>query len=249
MSKRNRDREDAGKSAASWQKHKIIKQAADGQINAWRASHPNGKIAIVDANAGDGEGVPCAQGDLFDDSIVSLPTSALAASLAVQHGADVFLCEKDAEKRGELLTRFPWVTVLGDHALAPAQLNGYQYALIISDPCGPAGHGIEHLQAMARKIRHADFIVVFDEQFLVRLAGVAPPAGDDTDKPQRRAWETSRQRYAPMIDPQWWPTTLERQRLARTCLIPASPAFHFRILVITNYLSHAAQRPPFKVFS
>jgi hypothetical protein len=242
--KRNRKRENAGKSEASWQKHNIFEKAASGQINAWHVSHPDGKIAIVDANAGDGEAVSRPQGDLFDDNL-SLPTPALAVSLAAKRHADVFLCEKHDAKRRLLKARFPSATILADHALVPARLNGYRYALIISDPNGPGDQGIEYLQAIARQMHQADFIISFCEGFLHRVNGVAPPIGDASDTPQRRAWEVSRQRYLPRLVPQWWTTTLSRRHLARTMLIKASPGYHYRVLVIANYLSHAVQRHPF----
>jgi len=247
--KRNRSRENAGKSDTSWIKHKLIQQAANGQINAYRVRHSTARIAIIDANAGDGEGVPRPQCDLFEDGpSISIPTPALAASLAVEHGGDVYLCEKDADKRRDLRSRFPSAVILDDHADVPARLAGYEYVVVISDPCGPSGHGIDHLQSIARHIKYADFVVVFNEGWLRgRLAGVKPASHPDEDTPSRRAWQTTQRIYTPMIDPCWWMTTLGRRHIARTCLVRASANFQYRVLVVANYLSHAVQRRPFEV--
>jgi hypothetical protein len=242
--KRNRNREDAGKSDASWIKHKLIQQAANGQINAYRVRHSAARIAIIDANAGDGEGVPLPQCDLFEDIPVSIPTPALAASLAVEHGGDVFLCERKTERREELRKRFPRAVILNDHADVAAKLFGYEYVLVISDPCGPSGHGIEHLMAIAGK--HTDFIIVFNECFLARVDGVKPPNNLDENTPQRRAWLKAQHLYGPMGDPEWWMTTLKRRHIARTCLIRASSNFQYRVLVVANFLSDSAQRRPFE---
>jgi hypothetical protein len=234
-------------SGASWKKHGLVRQACHGQICAWRASHPRGKIAVIDANAGDGKGVPQPQRDLFLDASNSVPTSALAVELAGADGnADVFLCEKNVAKRENLRRLFPGAVILGDHAEAPARLAGYSYALVISDPCGARDHGVNHLREIAETVPRADFVIVFGEQFLIRLQGVVPSDGAN-DSRQRRAWETARQRYGPMLDPRWWCAALKRKHIARTCRVAASPAFHFRILVVANHLSDAVQRRPFEV--
>jgi len=247
--KRNRGREDAGKSERSWIKHDLLQKAANGQINAYRVGHSKARIAIIDANAGDGKGVPCPQSDLFEDVSVSIPTATLTVGLGVAHGGDVFLCEKHAGKRKELTTRFPRANILKNHADVPALLEDYDYTLVLSDPCGPGGHGIEHLVKIARKVRHADFIIVFNECFITRVDGVRSPSSFEEDTPQRRAWQKAQQLYAPMIEPKWWAMTLGRRRIARTCLVRASNNFQYRVLVVANYLSHPVQRRPFEVIA
>lgn len=249
--KRNRAAEDRGKSDASWIKHSRVGQAAWGQLKAWRIKHPSGRIAIVDMNAGDGEGIERIKLDLFESNDQSTPTAALAVALAEQDGnADVFLCERDLEKRRKLRSRFPAARVLSDHAQAPNILiaTSYEFVLVLSDPCGAADHGIEHLKTIARIIRVADFIVVFNGGWLEkRLMNVKEPTGDpEFDTSHRKAWHTSRKLYGPMLNLLWWPKTLERKHLAASDRVRASNNFEYRILVVTNFPSDAVKREPFK---
>jgi hypothetical protein len=236
--RRDRSREGAGKSDASWKKHELLRRVTSGQVAAFRVKHPTGRILLIDGNAGDGFGVKQLQGDLFGENL-SVSTAELVVQLGESLGnVDVVLCEKIPAKRDVLARRFPQVPVLKDHALAPLCIRrDHAFALWLSDPCGPAGQGVAHMRAVA-DLLPSDFIVVVNDGGIRRMAATVSPK-----------WRTSRERYAEMIEPGWFCEALQRPREARTPLIRASNGFHYRIAVLSHHLSDSARRKPFEVIS
>jgi hypothetical protein len=191
---------------------------------------------LIDGNAGDGHGVEQPQTDLFGDN-PSCPTAEMLLEFAVNDGnADVVLCEADAERRAELAARFPEAVIVRDHALAPEYVRDHVYALWLSDPCGPSGHGVDHMRAIADRVR-SDFVIAFNEGWITtRLQGTTSGR-----------WQTSRERYLPMSEPFWWTRHLNRRRLARTRhIIHGAANFRYRVLVVANYLAQGATREPFE---
>jgi hypothetical protein len=235
-----RRREGAGKSDNSWIKHGFVARVVGSQMAAYRYLHPDHRILLVDGNAGDGLGVPQAQGDLFGSEPLSRPTPRLMTDLAAADGnADVCLCETDRRKRAALYSRFGHmlgVTVIADNCEAARALdNKHRYAIWLSDPCGPKGHGVQHMRTFAARLP-CDFVVIFNERSTERIAATCQP---------NVAWQTSRRLYAPMLDPQWWLDGFRKRYLARSRLIQQSPNFGYRVMVISNYLADAARREPF----
>jgi hypothetical protein len=232
--KRDRSREGAGKSERSHIKHDIARKAVGAQIAAFRIRN-NGRILLIDGNAGDGYGVERPQADLFGEN-PSCATAEMLVELAERDGnADVVLCEADKEKRSELAVRFPQAVIVGDHANAPHVADSrYVYALWLSDPCGPSAHGVPHMRLLADRIR-SDFVVIFNEGWIItRLAGTV------SDK-----WKEARERYLPMVCPEWWTDALDRRHLARTSkIINGATNFKYRVLVISNFLSDGVKRKP-----
>src|SRR5215471_920210 len=169
LPRRNRERE--GKSARSWIKHEFIAKVAGSYIAAYRVSHPRDRVILIDGNAGDGQGVP-RNPDLFDRAEYSRPSPEIVTALAEDVGnADVLLCEKDKHKRKQLYARFPKAMIVATHdEVVPNILPEHRYALWISDPCGPAGHGIDHMRAVSKRVR-CDFVVVFNEGIIGRFNG------------------------------------------------------------------------------
>lgn len=233
--KRDRTREGIGKSERSHIKHNLIKRVVGGQIGAYRLKN-KGRIVIIDGNAGDGQGVDLPQIDLFDSNR-SITTAELAVRIAEDVGnAEVILCDRNKERRTSLSGRFADVTILKDNALASDAIPpDCHYAIWISDPCGPAGHGVEAMRAVADRLR-SDFVIAVNEGSIRRIAG--------TDS---ELWSTSRERYAQMIEsPRWWADRLGRERLTRTPIINGASNFKYRIIVAANVLSDAARRKPFE---
>lgn len=233
---RKRRREGAGWSEHSWIKHDMAAKPVLGQAAAFRARFPDARILLIDANAGDGVGVEKRRPDLFDPTVVSRPSSQLMCELAERIGnATVVLCERDHNKRVALWHRYGAIaTIVADHREIPCVVRPeHRYALWLSDPNGPSGHGIPHMRAVADRVL-CDFVVIFNEGAVNRMRGT-----------QGDKWETSRARYGHMKDPQWWLEALNKQAMSRTRKIPQSQGFHFRVLVIANWFADAARRHPF----
>lgn len=242
--RRNRDREGAGKSDASWKKHDLIKRLASGQAKAFRTKR-SGRILIIDMHAGDGVGVDELQLDLFGGN-PSCATAELALRLAADVGnADVVLCEKDRNKRALLEEQFPDAKIIGDHARAAELIrNDHVWSLVINDPNGYSKHGIEHMRTIARRVP-SDFIIIFNEGALKRLLGMNDDAVYDNAFP-----ESVRQKkveYEWMMQPVEWMQRIGRRRMVRSeKLIKASSNFHYRVMLVADYLTDAAKRRPFE---
>lgn len=236
--RRNRDREDAGKSPQSWKKHTLIRSAL-AQFHAFRISHPKARCVFIDMNAGDAEGVAIMQ-DQSTFDFIEPPISTPTAELAVRSGVDVILCEKNRKKRARLQERFghvPGVRIIGDHAGVLMLIAGYDYALVLSDPCGPAGHGEETLAAISRAIPHVDFIIALNVGAVGRINGTHQSEADVGRPGKSNA--TSRGRHWWKDDPIAWRKRLGRRMVAVTRGPPVriSPSFGLQVLVISNYLT------------
>jgi hypothetical protein len=230
-----------GRTDNSWIKHKLVGKPAWAQCAAYRAVWPDERILLIDGNAGDGIGVASDQIDLFDGQIISCPTPSLLADIADALGnADLWLCEKNPDKRSDLREQFPEATILSNHDHVAEHLRHlgqpYRYALWLSDPCGPSAQGVDAMRALGACCSRCDYVVILNEGSIVRM---------QSTKPASLRWATHRTKYPPMLDPQWWLENLNRRYLARTRVIHQSAGFNFRILVVANYLADAAHRPPF----
>jgi hypothetical protein len=227
-----RNREGAGKSVHSWIKHDFIKKAAGAQVAAFRQKFPHAQIILIDGNAGDGAGVEMQQRDMFVRSCESEPTPQVLADLAATYHATLCLCEHDVGKRRMLKARFPDVRIVPDQAAAAdLALRGFNYALWTSDPCGPKGHGLYSMSRIALGLLRSDFIVVSNEGALSRFIGVA----------HCPSWQ-KHQVYTLQLDPAWWLAQLPKRYLARSPLINQSQNFHFRLLVISDFLTEGVRR-------
>ena len=239
---RHRQRENAGAGPLSYKKHRLLWRAAYGQACAYRYTHPDTRVAIIDMHAADGEGVEMPQLDLFGPA-PTYPTPLLATRLAETIGnADVFLCEKKARARTILAHTFPQAQILKDHGnILSALRPEHRWALVLNDPCGYADHGLETLQQLASRMR-LDTLIVFNEGALRQLLGMQDnPRTPDT--PFVARVRASRSQYSWMTEPHNWAQTLGARHMARTVLIKASARFHYRVLVLSHTLSQAL-RPP-----
>lgn len=239
--RRNRSREDAGKSPLSWKKHDLIKKAVSAQFHAFRVKHPQARCLFVDMNAGDGEGVEIAQKQLAF-SFIEIPQSVTTAELAVRNAddlVDVVLCEKNKKKFEHLQARFghvPGVTIIRDHADVLSLIAGYDYVIVLSDPCGPAGHGEETLAAISRSVPKADFIIALNVSAVKRINGTYQTEAEVGRAGKSNA--TSRKRHGWKNDPIAWRNRLGRREVAvsRGEPVRISRAFWLRVLVVTDYL-------------
>jgi hypothetical protein len=226
-----KNREGAGKSQNSWIKHNFFAKVVAAQVAAaFRSRAAPSRAILIDGNAGDGGGVILNQADLFDGAVCSQSSAALLMRLGREYGATVCLCDKDIRKRETLFRLFPSATIVESHAQIPRLAQNYNYALWLSDPCGPAGHGMEYMRAVANSILRSDFVIAFNEGSVTRMLGT------------KSGWDTHCTKYGPMMDPQWWISQLGKRYLARTPIIKQSEAFRFRLLVASHYLADAILR-------
>lgn len=225
-------REAFGFSPHSWIKHEIAAKAVGGQVAAFCMRFPAAKKLLIDGNAGDGLGVELEQRDLFMTKC-SRATARLLDELAEEHGATLCLVEKNRDKRRSLIARFPKAIVVASHKEAAdlALDGGYNFVLWLSDPCGPAGHGVDEMHRVAMRILYSDFVIVLNERALHRFQAVT-----------HSSYWFPHQKYIQMLEPKWWLGQLPKRYLARTPLIKQSGNFHFRLLVISDYLTHGVQR-------
>ena len=230
--RRNRAREGAGRSDKSYIKQGLIRRAVYAQAFAYRHTHQGASMVFIDGNAGDGEGVPLPQLDLFGDDL-SRPTPLILTDLASKVGASVLLCEKDRAKHAQLKTRFPQAQIIGNNAEAPSYVPAdCTYVLWLSDPCGQSGHGPDAMREIAARSRQSDFVIVQNLTAHRRYAGTK-------DHP---LWEVARTRYLPMNDPSYWASLLNKRGVAIGDTIKQSAGFHFRLWVVANYLADHISR-------
>jgi hypothetical protein len=131
------------------------------------------------------------------------------------------------------------VVVATQQEAAAFALKGFDYVLWLSDPCGYAGHGIEHMRTVAQggrgngvhRILRSDFVVIFNEHALNRVLGARHSI----------YWQTH-QKYVDMLEPAWWLNQLSKRYLARTPVIKQSNAFHFRLLVLSDFITDGVRR-------
>jgi hypothetical protein len=234
---RNRDREGAGKSESSWIKQGLARGAVQSQAYAYRRANPSHPIVLIDGNAGDGVGVPIPQLHLFEDR-QSHPTPRMLFEIADKlGGVTVILCERNKVKRESLKRLFPRAIILPNNKDVPAHIRpDHRYALWLSDPCGPSGHGVDAMRKLADDPRiRTDFVVILNEGWITtRLRGTSSPM-----------WATSRQRYSQMVSPLWWARELRKTSVAHSKLVAQSANFHFRLLIVANYLADVARRKEF----
>jgi hypothetical protein len=235
-----REKEKRGKSDHSWIKHGMAKKVVGAQVGAFRYRFPDANMILIDGNAGDGYGVELQQFDLFDGVTNSKPTPHILADLAREYGCTLCLCEAKRKKRELLSEQFPNALIVATHreAAALAISGGHDYVLWLSDPCGYAGHGVEHMrrltmpmQGKVQRIMRSDFVIIFNELAVNRVVGAR-------DAPE---WQPH-QKYVPMLQPTWWLQQLPKRYLARTPVIKQSSGFHFRLMVVTDFLTDGVKR-------
>jgi len=233
--KRKRDRDDAGKGPQSWKKHRLF-GLAFAQFHAFRRKFPNARCVIIDFNAGDGEGVDLAQGDLFGPNR-SRATAELAAQQAATDNVFVILCEKQADRFAKLKEKYgttPRVTIIRDHRDVVPLVVGFDYAIVLSDPCGPAGHGEDILGAVSRAVPKADFIIALNLHGVNRINGTHQSAEQVGRAGKANA--TSRERHGWKNDPYRWQALLGRRHMASSRVIPMSSTFTLQMLVIADFV-------------
>jgi hypothetical protein len=235
-----RDKEKLGKSDHSWIKHGMAERVVGAQVGAYRYRFPDAKMLLIDGNAGDGFGVELQQFDLFDGVRKSKATPHILAELADAHSCTLCLCEAKREKRRLLRGQFPEALIVASQCEAAtfAVRGGYDYAMWLSDPCGYAGHGVEHMRRLTvpmsnnvQRIMRSDFVIIFNEHAVNRVVNVR----------HSPYWQTH-QKYAPMLQPAWWLQQLSKRYLARTPVIKQSNNFNFRLLVISDFITDGVKR-------
>lgn len=233
--KRNRSREGCISSENSWLKHDLLAQAIQGQMMKYIVTHPGHLVLGVDGNAGDGHGVLKLQLD-WERPNMSPTTSDIFNRLKCKypHTMDAVLCEKDLSRREELVRRYQGVAIIGNNSAAPEHvLREHRYGLWSSDPTGAAGHNIDAMIEFSKRLP-SDFVVVVNFNWLNRF----------TNKANARL--APHQKYSWMSEPAAWADKLNRRHVWQTPLYTMSASFHYRVLVIANYISDGVKRRPFE---
>jgi len=229
-----------GKTARSHIKHGLAWKVVNSQVHAFCNQRGSRKIVLIDGNAGDGDGVLInpSQPDFFMDETMSRSTPQILSLVAHQVGnAEVVLCEKDYDCRVSLMHRFPEASVIEDHKFAPLKIREeHYYALYLSDSNGPASQGVEPMVAISKLPIRSDFVIIENQHFFRRVMGVGK---------EDMWWNTSKKRYLPRVDPQWWRELLGKRYLACSVEIGQSENYKFRIMVASEYLADACHRYPF----
>ena len=228
----------SGKTPNSWLKHDYANRLVHSQVYAYRANHSHNRILLIDGNAGDGLGAPRPQYDLFNGEQLSQTTSQVLCGISRRVGnCDVVLCDKDREKREQLMTHFPRVPIVERHSDIISFVNGHKYVLWLSDPCGPRGHGPEYMAQVARLAPLSDFVIMFNEGAVRRIMGT-----------QSSCWQTSRENYGPLLEPRWWLHKLNKRFFVRTDrVIQASSGFRYRVLLVSNFIADQVKRGGFEI--
>ena len=236
-----RDKENVGKTTHSWFKQGMFAINAQAQAFTFRVRNPRARMLLIDANSGDGIGVPKPY-DLFHNEDIADSTAGMLADLARVTRADLALCEKMKSRRLTLMHRFKDVIVLAKHEDIPEHVraNAYDYILWVSDTCGYSQHGLPQMREVASLCKNTDFIVALNVGALTRLLGVSP---------KNPFWRIHHAKWHPekMIDPLWWRNTLGKRYVAASKIFHQSSNFNFQILVLSNNLSLASRQPPFSI--
>jgi hypothetical protein len=232
-----------GKTLHSFRKHELLWQVIRGQCHA-QATRKSRPILLIDLTAGDGNGVPLPQPDLFLGVRPSRSSPEILYEVAQEFPlTSLVLCEQKKQPREQLAEAFPSAQVLPDSTLVPSVITeAYDYSLIVSDPNG-MHHDIVAMQAIAALIPRSDFVLTLNEHAIKRLLGVHKPALDAHPLPWR-SWK-AQEKYNWMLDPLAWRERLEKRQVAWTRqLIHASPNFHYRIVVVAHAMSDVIRRHP-----
>lgn len=244
-----------GRTPESWRKHEIIELAELTFLGAAAEIFRGTRGIIIDMHAGDADGVPHPQGDLFHDNFSST-TPAIAERIVRQHPVTVLLCEKHRRRRESLAKRFGTFSIIGDHAGAYEFVDGLRlrpvWGVCVSDANGHGKMGIEHMQRLGKLMPRLDFVIVFPQGGARRHIAL-DKNGKEDDNPQvkgaREAVEkyewmlsTDMDRFGHVLPSIEWADRLGRRMMAVTRLISASPGFAFRVIVVSNYLPHGITR-------
>jgi hypothetical protein len=225
----------------SFWKHRVLKRVVRGQVFAYRCHHPKARIAFIDLHAGDGLGVALPQLNFLEER-TSRSSSRILADLYREIGAaGLFLCEKDSERCSvlfeEIVPIVPAVTILDNNRrLLDVDFRHYDWALIISDPCGYKDHPIEVLQYIASQVI-CDVILTLNTGALQRLHGMKddPVPGE---LKRVSAVRLAKQQYLWMEKLPEWPKTLRREQAARLInIVPQSPNYRFQIVVVADHFA------------
>lgn len=259
LKKRKRFKGNVGRSDVTHIKHQLIETVVSAHVAVLvKKFGTNG--TILDMNAGDGEGTEKPQMDLFGDN-PSCTTAELTARTAEKVGAQAILCEKNAKQREILKRRFPYAMTISNHKNAVGHIvENCKWIVVISDPNGPKDHGIEIMQQISLTIPQSDFIVVFNENSTGRILGVKDWSEETEINDSKHnnssqinglrkkkicyQWMMNADRSMPNFT--GWRVKLGKNRISSTNLIKASRGFHYRIMVISNFLTDAATRGRFR---
>ena len=247
-----------GKSEKSWQKHELVDFIASASLAVGHMKN-KGPGIFIDMHAGDAEGVAQPQTDLFREDR-SHPTAAIGERLAAEHGLRLLLCERVKKHQLHLAEKFPRATVIGAHSGAYDHVSKLAYipgwGFCVSDPNGPGEQGVEDMARIGGLISRMDFGVVFAQKSLTgcvsfrdkhidRLAD-APSSiwGRCARFADRNRWMVGDglDRWGKPMPSLEWLERLNRKYMAKTPLIRGSPRFHYRVLLISNFIPDAIKR-------
>lgn len=222
----------AGKSAASYEKHRAIRLLAQQRMAIFRMKYWHAPGVIIDMHAGDGVGVPIPELDLFEPP-TSEATAELAVRLAGQHPCcGVILCEKKPERRAALAARFGRAVIIGNNAMLLDQgLRRFSWGIIMIDPTGPADAALEIAAHVSSCIRVSDFITTINAGAIKRCLGL----GDEVPGAAKA------HAYADQLDPLTWCVKLSKREFAWSKRTVGANGFIAHIALFTNMLGNISK--------
>lgn len=248
---RCRQNDGAGKSSTSWQKHFLIERALKAQLAKLDIIGRRPGV-IVDMHAHDGTGVHTPQRGLWSDAC-STSSAAVAMHASNRYNVDLILCEKNADRREQLMLNIPRRAVCGqsteffsdNRQLLEVDWKRYGFAVVLNDPNGPSEHALDVMQHVAtQQGLKADFLIVVNDGALRRNIGHKHSSAPiDMTKPNSAAVMACRQKAASgfwdwMQDPMQWAARLHRREVAWSTHRTTGKGFQAHLLVVTNSLAN-----------
>lgn len=246
---RNHDRSSAGFSLHSHRKHFMLDRATDSQAEAWFIRHPRSRTVFIDMRAGDGEGIELPQRKLFGEDI-SEPSPVILATVWKRHpGSDLIVCERDKRNRARLAEVLnapsPRLQILKDNnELLRFDFRGFDWALVIDDPCGYKEYSERDL-AVLRHIRShvkTDMILIFNQKSWKRIAGMRDEPGDPNEKAAIRAVRKNKLTYLWMEQPGEWLKRLDGRFLVWGPFVGQSGNYGFRLVISADGVGDYARK-------
>jgi hypothetical protein len=243
--KRSRDKDGLGKSKWSCDKHWLMQKAIGGQLGV--ASMRFGSLAIVDMHAHDGSDATHPQLTMFGGPEGTC-SARLAFDAAKRHCAKLFLCESKPDRMARLQDRFgESPTYLRSfNLLRKVDWTAFDYVLVLNDPNGHSGHGVETMQHIASAPGVAsDFVVMVNEGSLRRHLAVSNVV-QMNESARVRASRLAAPLYAWMLEADEWRRKLRKKNVATSKHLTRGSAYQGRMHVIANFLSSPTTKEFFK---
>jgi hypothetical protein len=232
----------------SFKKHELVEQVVRMQTaRARNFLRRDDRALVIDMHAGDAAGIKMDQPDFFRGAesratpFIAIDAAARLRKLGVL--CDVVLYEKSPAARADLASRLngELVYLRGNHRSLlrwdTRRFKLYDFALVLNDPNGPAGHGDEMLELLARQVPKADFVIIVNQSACERINGV-PGFSTNPDAPawarSPEAAEAVHRKHSWRLNPLEWARRLHRRTVLEANRTVGIGAMKGRVLLVTN---------------